>query len=349
MKYTLHIFLISALMCIITPLHLLGQDSTHVIRVKDITPKKKFADIFQGKFTAAPHYSNEMGLGVAFSYECSQPLTFIGNITSKGYVLIGASGNTLTRNKKWAFNYSAYYNFAPSYYWGTGYAAGNISGNKTEYNQKTLRIQSDIKYRFSGKFSLGPSLGYDYIKWEKFPDSTPTANVANIGLVAEYDSRNASANPEKGIYATFRQRNYTNLSGSSSLQFNYYTKMWKGGILAFDLYTILAYGNTNVTMLPSIGGTERMRGYYYGRYRSNNILSAQIELRQQIWQMIGCAAWAGGATLWGKENKFGLKYTLPNYGAGLRIALAENLRLRLDYGFGESGQSAFIFSINEAF
>ena len=92
-----------------------------------------------------------------------------------------------------------------------------------------------------------------------------------------------------------------------------------------------------------------MRGYYYGRYRNNNIISAQIELRQTIWQMIGGAVWVGGANLWGKYNKFQLSNTLPNYGLGARITITDNLRLRVDYGFGKDGQNCFILSINEAF
>lgn len=349
MRHRLHIFLLSALLCITVSPCIQAQDSTHVITVKDITPKKSLAERLSGKFTFAPHYSNEMGIGVALSYTCAAPVTFIGNFTSKGYMLLGASGNAWSKSGKWRFSYDAYYNYAPSYYWGTGYEAGNISANKTGYDLKKLLISLDMVHHFTPKFSLGPSVGYQWIVWDNFASGMPRTNVLDYGFVAAYDSRDIPQNPTRGIYGNLRQRNYSNLSGSTSLQFDFFTGLWKGGILAFDLYSIFTYGNMATTLLPSIGGTLRMRGYYYGRYRDNNIISAQLELRQHIWKMLGAAVWGGGANLWGHKNDFNIGNTLPNYGFGLRCAITERLKLRLDYGFGKNGQNAFIFSINEAF
>ena len=349
MRNRLHIFFFSALLCFISPFILCGQDSTHVITVKDITPKKKQKIKFDGKFTFVPQFSNEMGVGIAMSYECAHPLTFIGNFTSKGYMLLGASGNTLSRNKKWQYSYSAFYNHAPSYFWGIGYEAGNIYSNRTGYDLKKLLIGLDMKYRFSSRFSLGPALGYQWVKWDKFEGSAPIASLMDYGIAATFSTRDNASNPSRGIYANFRQKNYSNLSGSTSFQFDFYTGLWEGGIMAFDLYSIFSYGNLPVTLLPSIGGPERMRGYYYGRYRDNNIVSAQVELRQHVWEMIGCSAWIGGANLWGCESHFKIRHTLPNCGLGLRCSVTEKLRFRFDWGFGKNGQNAFIISINEAF
>lgn len=40
---------------------------------------------------------------------------------------------------------------------------------------------------------------------------------------------------------------------------------------------------------------------------------------------------------------------LPNFGVGYRWEFKKDVNVRLDYGFGKSGQSGFIFNINEAF
>ena len=102
-------------------------------------------------------------------------------------------------------------------------------------------------------------------------------------------------------------------------------------------------------MLPTIGGTDRMRGYYKGRYRDNNALSMQIELRQHVWEMFGAAVWAGAANVWGKGTGFNLKHTLPNAGVGIRFKMQRNTLLRLDFGIGKNGQNGFVFGLNEAF
>lgn len=331
------------------PANIYAQDSTHVITVKEITPKKRCAERLAGTFSVAPHYSSEMGLGVAMSYTFTKPITIIGNFTTEGYMLLGVNGTGTTRKGNWEYSYSAFYNYAPSYFWGLGYDAANISGNKRRYDQKKFFLEGEMRYRFSKKFTLGPSLGYEWIRWEDLVLENASSNVLQYGIVAQYDTRDRSINPSRGANFLFRQRNWTNLSGSTALQANGYAPVWEGGILAGELYSELTYGDMAITMLPTIGGIERMRGYYWGRYRNNNIIAGQVELRQKIWEMIGGAVWGGFANLWGDYGHFEWRNTLPNYGLGVRIHITEELCLRMDYGFGKKGQNAFIFAINEAF
>lgn len=331
------------------PCRVAGQDSIQVITVKRIPKKEPLVKRFSAKFDMVPHYSNEMGVGIVFSYTLWQELGFIGNISSKGYLLLGAQGAAASKNGKWDFSYRGYYNYSPSYFWGLGYTGANNPSNKTRFNRKKLLLYADALYNFTPHFKFGPSLGYLKVEWNDLDIADRSSSVMEYGLYARLDYRDSGISPSRGVYAAARQRNYTNLSGSTSLQFCGYVPVWASGVLAMELYSIFSYGNVPVTMLPSIGGTERMRGYYYGRYIDNNIVSAQVELRQHIWEMIGGAVWIGGATLWGDYGEFNLGNTLPNYGVGARIALTEKLKLRLDYGFGRKGQNGFIFSINEAF
>ena len=326
-----------------------GQDSVQVITIKRSPEKKKFFKSLALQFDAVPHYSNEMGLGVALGLNFTEKLSVIGNFTTKGYMLVGLDGAARSKSKKWEFNYKGFYNYAPSYFWGLGYDLANDNSNKTGFNQKKVSIHSDALYSFTPHFKLGPSLGFEWIKWDDFIYDNRSSGALELGLSAQLDTRDSKVSPERGVYARARQRYYTNQFGTTSLQLCTYAPLWDGGVLAMDLYSIFAYGNVPLTMLPTIGGTDRMRGYYYGRYRNNNIVAAQLEIRQHIWKMISGAVWGAGANLWGKYGKFNLGNTLPNYGAGVRFAVTDNLKLRLDYGFGRKGQSAFIFSINEAF
>ena len=349
MRLVVYIFFSLAAICLVLPGDMYAQDSTQVITIKKRPPKKNFAEIFSGTISVAPHYSSEMGLGIAMSYNCAKPIAIIGNITTEGYMLLGVNGSGTTRKGKWEYNYSAFYNYTPSYFWGLGYDAANISGNKSRYDQKKFFIQGEAGYRFSRKFTLGPSLGYEWIKWEDFIDGNTSSDVLQYGIFARFDTRDHSTNPSEGVHLLLRQRNWTNSSGSTSLQANGYTPVWEGGILAADLYSVLTYGDMAITMLPTIGGTERMRGYYWGRYRNNNLIAGQFELRQKIWEMVGGAVWGGFANLWGDYGKFHWKNTLPNFGFGARFYITERMCLRFDYGFGRKGQNGFILSINEAF
>jgi hypothetical protein len=64
---------------------------------------------------------------------------------------------------------------------------------------------------------------------------------------------------------------------------------------------------------------------------------------------LGVVAWVGAGTIFPKFSKIQLKHILPNMGVGYRWEFKKNVNVRLDYGFGKSGQHSFIFNINEAF
>ena len=65
------------------PCKVTGQDSIQVITVKRTSKKEPFFNRFSAKFDIAPHYSNDMGVGVVFSYIFSEKLAVIGNATSR--------------------------------------------------------------------------------------------------------------------------------------------------------------------------------------------------------------------------------------------------------------------------
>ena len=91
-----------------------------------------------------------------------------------------------------------------------------------------------------------------------------------------------------------------------------------------------------------------MRGYYSGRYRDNDMLSGQAELRQHLFSRFGLAVWGGYGTVFHTWKQFRWRDMLPNYGVGLRIEVKHNMNGRIDYGFGR-GTSGLVFSIGEAF
>lgn len=354
LRYNIFRTLLVTAICIAAPAALAAQDSTHVITVKDITPRGNFLEKLGGKFTFAPHYSSEMGLGTAFAYSSRAGITLIGNVSTEGYALLGINGAHHTRGNRWNISYDAMYSFLPTYYWGAGYVEASYDGNKRGYDKRHFSANTRLMRAFTGKFQAGPLLGYEWIEWDNFPSGEPIGSEAfRYGAAAIFDSRDNATNPQGGIYASLTQSNFTDFRGkphfSTDFTFDCYRTVWEGGILAFDFHSRFTYGDVPYTMLPTIGGPYRMRGYYSGRYRDNNAVQGQLELRQHVWEMFGVAAWVGAANLWGKYNKFDIRHSLPNCGAGIRWRLNGNTTLRFDYGFGKDRQNGFIFSVNEAF
>lgn len=344
-------FLATAVCVFLIQLMLQAQDSTHVIRVRDITPRESFLSKLKGELTFAPHYSSEIGAGVAFTYVTPANITLVGDIASQGYAMFGVIGNHAIPPNRWDLDYRAFYSYTPTDFWGVGYENGANDTFKGEYDKRKLLLQIQLLRNLGKGFQIGPVVGWEWIDWEKL--SGGRSNALGYGIVAVYDTRDSRVAPSEGIYLKFLQSNYTDFSAkpfyATSIQFDTYRQVWDGGVLAFDLLGQFTYGAVPWTMLPTIGGVERMRGYYRGRYIDNNAVSGQLELRQHIWEVLGGAAWVGVANVWGKGGKFNLQNSLPGAGVGLRLKLKEGILLRFDYGFGKNGQNGFVLGLNEAF
>jgi hypothetical protein len=296
-----------------------------------------------------PHYSNESGVGVMFAYTVQGKLTFVGNISSEESAFAGISANHSAGKGKWHLYYDAFYYASNPYTWGIGYMNAGVGANRREYSKKSLVIKGKGLYRVNDAFSAGPLVGYEQIEWEGMASS----KAFTYGAEGRIDTRNSAVSTTHGFYVLIRQNNYTDFKlkpyYGTAVQIDLYREIWDGGVLASDLYGEFTYGAVPVTMLPSIGGTDRMRGYYRGRYRDNNALSYQVELRQSIGEFFGVAGWIGAANVWGKANGFNIGHTLPNAGVGIRWRMQGSTSLRLDFGVGKDGQNGFVFGLNEAF
>ena len=193
----------------------------------------------------------------------------------------------------------------------------------------------------------------------------PNAFNTNIGLFAQYDTRDVTFNASKGVFVKFEAKWYPEWLGNTrrtfgrfTLTLDYYLKLWKGAVLAYDLYADATAGTPSWHMYAKMGGMERMRGYYEGRYRDKKLVETQIELRQKIYRRHGIVGWIGGGQVWGTD-KFRWGNTLCSFGCGYRFEFKNRMNIRLDYGWGNFGNqnlpwdrkrsSAFLFTASEAF
>ena len=76
--------------------------------------------------------------------------------------------------------------------------------------------------------------------------------------------------------------------------------------------------------------------------------SFQVELRQHLYKNHSMVIWGGVGNIFPSFKMFNIKQTLPTYGAGYRFLLDKQL-LRLDIGFGKSGQWSLTVGLNHAF
>ena len=326
-------------------------------------------------FSIAPIYSSTTNFGVALNAQLSYGVPKIsGNYGSKpsalslylsgsinGYYRLMLNGINRLNNSRDILSYGAEAGSLPTRLWGLNYDNA-IKGNYSRYTEKTLSSW----FRYSRLIAPNTYIGIvaDVINvegknlsngaLEMVGDRATNITTAGIGLQLDFDNYHNRIDPPYGFRvgasATYRPRLLSNIgydTWQATVVFDYYQSLWRGGLLAIDIYGRTQSKHTPWLLLAESDGDSRMRGYYPGRFRGNTLISAQLELRQHIWNGIGAVAWAGAGNIFSPDDPFSWRKTLPTYGVGLRYRLG-NASFRVDFGFGRDSFNAIV-GINESF
>lgn len=335
--------------------------------------KNKKHKRFDFSVIGGPHYASDtkFGLGlVAAGLYRTDPndsilppsnVSLYGDVSSVGFYMLGVRGNHIAPKGRYRIDYHLYFYSFPADFWGIGYEMGDNDANKSDMKRWQAQAEVSFLFRIADNFYIGPMASYDYVigKHIERPEllqgmDQHTWNVgAGVSLV--YDNRDNLTNPHRGIYLNINQMFRPRFMGNdyafstTAFRFDAYQRLGKGTVLAEDIGANLNFGNPSWGMMAELGGTHSMRGYYEGRYRDKHSLEATVELRQHVWKRNGIVVWVGAGTIFPKFSALRSKQILPNAGVGYRWEFKKNVNVRLDYGFGKSGQSGFLFNINEAF
>lgn len=335
--------------------------------------KNKKHKRFDFSVIGGPHYVSDtkfgLGLVAAGLYRTDQNdsilppsnVSLYGDVSSVGFYMLGVRGNHIAPKGRYRIDYHLYFYSFPADFWGIGYEMGDNDANKSDMKRWQAQAEVSFLFRVADNFYIGPMASYDYVigKHIERPEllqgmDQHTWNVgAGVSLV--YDNRDNLTNPHRGIYLNINQMFRPRFMGNdyafstTAFRFDAYQRLGKGTVLAEDIGANLNFGNPSWGMMAELGGTHSMRGYYEGRYRDKHSLEATVELRQHVWKRNGIVVWVGAGTIFPKFSALRSKQILPNAGVGYRWEFKKNVNVRLDYGFGKSGQSGFLFNINEAF
>ncbi|MDQ7949868.1 MAG: polymerase [Pedobacter sp.] len=345
---------------------------------KDTTRKASFMPI--PVLGYAQETGFEFGLGALYSFYVDRKDTtnrssnFSGTAsysTKKTYNLT-LKGDAWTKGNRYHFIGEVRFKEMPFNFYGIG--------NQTNKNDEDKLVQRQMKLLFDAEKSLlkhaytGISLGFenynfrDKISGGIFTNTTNLydrdgGSVVYIGVSQSYDTRNSNNYPTKGFFGRVTFQYVPDLYGGDSFTGsqikvnlrNFWSIAPKLVFGIQGLYHTVQGQQTPFYLLPQLGNDEIMRGYYTGRYRDENLLAAQAELRYRFMNRFGLVAFAGGGKVFANSN-FSLHDLKPNYGVGGRYFFdtAKGLSVRLDYGVGEKKvmekrQSGFYISLAEAF
>lgn len=324
---------------------------------------------FNVSIIGGPHYSSEssfaLGLGAEGLYRAAadsslhfSTASLTSNFSVIGCVELKLKNNLYFAENRWRSAASLRLALLPRHIWGFGFDNGENSSNESKYTMNYVRLNANLLGRVANGLYIGPTISYEFNMGRAF-DSAEYDNIQRtsrsygLGLAVEYDSRDFAANATRGCLISITQNNYTGFDTKPHYRTifiaDWYKRLGPNTVIATDFYTMLNYGKVPWLMYAQMGGSNRMRGYYEGRYTDNNLISFQTELRQKIYRRIGMTAWVGAGNIFGDNNKFCWRHTLPNWGVGFRWEFVKNINIRLDYGMGKRWISGFNFGLEEAF
>ncbi|HOW50558.1 MAG TPA: BamA/TamA family outer membrane protein [bacterium] len=333
-----------------------------------------------------PETSVAFGLSVLFYYRPSNQLlenrpaviqpTVIYTIRNQIILILGGE-NYLDTDQKWYLFYRVEGSKYPDKFWGIG-------DNTPEWAEEDFTAWYgliDITARYKVWGDLGIGLLYDFAGYDmrdldtytnkKDPDGRkvpaqlkggkkiPGSNGGYynaIGPLLQYDSRDRVSATSKGIYATLSLLPYHRYTGSSAnfykgeFDFRWYYSFIEDYVFALQWDTVLSEGDVPFTMMPKLGGRDKLRGLPEGRYRDRNMSLLQLEMRIPIVWRFGAVFFASAGSVWNRfENIHPERIT---YGGGMGIRLTvdkdEKVNARADIGVTKEGWAIY-FYLMEAF
>ncbi len=234
-----------------------------------------------------------------------------------------------------------------------------------KYGVEFPRLRLTFLKKITSHFYVGPRYAFDNFSLfnldttgqliKKDIPGSQGGYVSGFGAVCVYDNRDNIFYPSRGLFGEIVVYRDDKLTGSS---FNYtrialdVTKYfhYKQNILALNLYSIYSDSDLPFFQMGNLGGQKKMRGFYEGRYRDNNLLVLQAEYRRHLFWQLGFTLFADAGQVAKRYDAFNDKNWRYTYGAGLRLMIdkAQKINLRMDIGIGD-GKVLPYFTIGEAF
>lgn len=234
-----------------------------------------------------------------------------------------------------------------------------------KYGVEFPRLRITALKKISKHFYIGPRYAFDNFSLFKL-DTTGQLIKGNIpgskggyvsgfGIVTVYDSRDYVFYPSKGVYGELVVYRDDKITGSSfkytriALDVTKYLS-YKENILALNLYSIYSDSDLPFFQMGNLGGMKKMRGFYEGRYRDNNLLVFQAEYRRHLFWLLGFTVFADAGQVAKRYDAFNDKNWRYTYGCGLRLTMdkVQKINLRVDIGIGDNKVLPY-FTIAEAF
>lgn len=318
-------------------------------------------------YTLSPIFGYDPTTGLVFGaagfiYPLKTPANY-GDLqlmtTTTGQFQVQSTYMRYGLTKHMDFNLPFMFSSVPQYYFGEGDATSGDNYVQAFSNRYFAR--PELIYNFPKHFKATvfgdfrarketsvESKNNEPLNQRLFPDE----QNLGVGIKIILDKRDNPGSTKLGFYGAVFYENISGLqsskTGNSGLigaDFRYFHYIFTSKfVFAARLSGGASHGNPGYLFRYTLGGAERLRGYFTNRFRGNSFYSAQAELRFPVYHRFSGVCFIDEGDV--SDEK--LDNILSTYGAGIRFSINDNVTLRLDYGVGKD-QNGVFFTFGEAF
>lgn len=297
-------------------------------------------------------------------------LTFIGTFTTQRQTNLKLTADVWSPGNLYHYFAELRFRDFPFNYYGTG--NDTWLADEDVVVMQLVRIRAEVERRLAPNYYTGLAFAFEHLGYTDREvggifEALPAVHreggyFASLGVTQLYDTRDINTYTTRGFLARLKY-SYSPGLGSQT--------HFKGSLAEIDLRGFVPLSaqvtlglngvmrstwgkNVPFYAYHQMGGDMIMRGYYNGRYRDQNLLATQAELRYRFHPRIGVAGFVGTGSTFRKG--LGNTRFVPSYGGGIRyfFDLEHSSSIRLEYGVGEKRpgekrQGGFYLSLSEAF
>ena len=281
---------------------------------------------------------------------------------------LGLSAPALASNRVFlGFNFTQN-NFPQEDFFGIG--SDSATEDRTSYRLETTEYAANAGFRPIRKLELGvraailntnvghgTDLRFPSTEEVFQPATTPgldqQPHYTYGGGFAKYDLRDHPGNPRSGgLYQIeggyYRDRDlgaYSFRRWTMEAQ-QYFPFFNERRVIAVRGKLELTNANSNQAvpffLMPTIGGSEDLRGYREFRFRDRNSVVFNVEYRWEAFSGLDLALFGDAANVFNEADEIRLRKLKTAYGFGFRFNTEQSVFWRIDFGFSPEGMRPFV-------
>jgi len=252
----------------------------------------------------------------------------------------------------------------PDKIWGIG--PRTTSAMEEDYASNIAYVEASWERATSFGWSLGPvAIQSAYQVTESASDGilsagklkgSEGARSGGAGVVFTRDTRDNLFAPMTGVFDSLRLVHFEPMNSRDrpynevQLEARRYVDLGGARAFVFRLFCQGQDGDVPFRELASLGGPDRMRGYYEGRYRDKVSVIGEAEYRFPIWGRFRGAGFGSAGNVASTITQIAATPAKYSVGGGIRFVMdeAERIGIRVDYGKTPESEGLYV-QLNEAF